>query len=208
MREDGTLPDEIVEVLLSVAAIKSYLPRQELFDSRSSPTAMYGVLEGEIRVSLVAVDGRQPVVAMLGAGQWFGEAPLLDRQARAFRAEAVTASKIACVPAYAFTELINTQPKVLLAITRLVCSRYRQALAWGEGLLLHSLPARLAGRLLTSGGTVVALSQQDLASQLGVSRATVNRQLSSWERQGLLRLGYRCVEILDSEALETARRSG
>ncbi len=207
MTPDGMLPSDVRELFLSIAIARTYVAGQELFDSQSAPTAMYGVLDGRVRVSLVDQDGRQPVAATFGPGQWFGETPLLDSQARAFRAEAQEDCKVAVVPSRAFLELVGTNNQALLAVTRLVCARYRQTLAWGEDLLLHSLPTKLAGRLLTAQAPQVHLSQEDLASQLGVSRATVNRQLRIWSQQGLLRLGYRYIEVLDQAALEAIRHS-
>lgn len=205
MNADGQLPDEIARKFLAGAIVRSYVAGQELFDARSRPTAMYGVLEGQMRVSLLGADGRQPVSAVLGPGQWFGETPLLDRQARAFRAEAQEACKIAVVPAAFFHELIRGDNAALLAVTHLVCARYRLVLAWTEEMLLHSFQAQLAGRLLAAPAPVVRLSQQELASQLGTSRATVNRQLRAWEQQGVLRLGYRSIEVLDRAALKAIR---
>lgn len=48
---------------------------------------------------------------------------------------------------------------------------------------------------------VLAVSQEDLAFMLGVSRQSINRQLKQWEEEGMLRVGYRVVELLDRERL-------
>lgn len=47
----------------------------------------------------------------------------------------------------------------------------------------------------------VTLSQSVLAELVGGRRTSVNRVLEALEAQGLLRLGYRQVEILDEGAL-------
>lgn len=208
MTPDGMLPDDVAGIFLSAAVTRTYVAGQALFDARSAPTAMYGVVDGRVRVSLLDSDGRQPMVTTLGPGQWFGETPLLDSQARVFRADAQDDCRIAVVPAQVFLELVNTNNKVLLAVTRLVCARYRQVLAWNEEMLLCSLSAKLAGRLLAARAPRIHLSQEDLASQLGVSRATVNRQLRVWEQHRVLHLGYRFIEVLDQAALEAIRHSG
>ena len=121
------------------------------------------------------------------------------------------AAEVAVVHAEDFHRLVHTQPAVHMAFTRLVCMRLRQALAWIDDAILQPLPVRLAHRLLTldarpgaapDGAAVLAVSQEDLAFMLGVSRQSVNRQLKLWEDEGVLRVGYRVVELMDRTRLE------
>ena len=42
---------------------------------------------------------------------------------------------------------------------------------------------------------------------LGVSRQSINKQLGRWERQGLVRLSYGRVSLLDCAALERLTES-
>ena len=51
------------------------------------------------------------------------------------------------------------------------------------------------------------LSQQDLADMLGVSRQSINKQLGRWEQQGLVRLSYGRVALLDGAALQRLTQS-
>jgi CRP-like cAMP-binding protein len=44
---------------------------------------------------------------------------------------------------------------------------------------------------------VVQLAQEDLAAMLGVSRQTTNALLKALQEQGVVRLGYGEIEILD-----------
>ena len=55
------------------------------------------------------------------------------------------------------------------------------------------------------GGTVVTLTQDDLASMAGTTRPTANRVLKRAEADGLLRLSRGRIEILDADQL--ARRA-
>jgi CRP/FNR family cyclic AMP-dependent transcriptional regulator len=54
-------------------------------------------------------------------------------------------------------------------------------------------------------GTVIALTQDDLASMAGTTRPTANRVLKKAEADGLLRLARGRIEILDTDQL--ARRA-
>lgn len=203
---DGTLPPAI-STLLTEAAVSRRLKRgQPLFEEGSAPAAMFGVLEGHVAVSLADSDYSQRLATLLGPGQWFGEVPLLDSKARAFAAVAHSDCRIAMVTATAFNAAIAAHPEVLLAITRLVCARYRQSLAWIDDNILQSFEVRLARRILAicpEGETETPrLSQDMLASQLGVSRPTLNRLLMRWTRLGLLSVGYGKLQVLNRDGLQ------
>ncbi len=191
---------------------RTLAPGDSLFLKGSAPDALFGVVRGALRVSVVAANGREAVIAMLEAGHWFGEVSLLVGQERVYDTYAVESTDMAVVAAGDFHHLIAIRPEVHMAFTKLVCQRLRQALVWIDDAILMPLPVRLAHRLLTldtradgvNAGQASALgvSQEDLAFMLGVSRQSVNRQLKFWEEQGVLRVDYRRIVLLDRALLE------
>lgn len=206
-RAHDLLPPEVVAQFLAASHRQHLAPGQELFGLGSAPKAMFGMLSGRVQVSIYSADGQQFYAAQLATGQWFGEVPLLDEVARAFHVEALESSEVAVLPASAFWTLVNDDRRVLLAITRLICSRYRTTLSWIEDACLKPFSARLASRLVAlatekdPAGERVQLSQEMLASQLGVARQTVNRQLKLWEQAGLIELRYATVSLLKLKEL-------
>lgn len=214
------LPEDVQQRLLAVAHRRTLARGESLFHKGSSPDALFGVVSGSLRVSVVASGGREAVIAMLEPGHWFGEVSLLVGRERVYDTFAVEVTEMAVVAAADFHRLIADHPDVHMAFTRLVCLRLRQALAWIDDVILMPLPVRLAHRLLTldaraaapadgssnsssgGGGTLLGVSQEDLSFMLGVSRQSVNRQLKLWEEDGTLRVRYRSIELLDREQLE------
>jgi CRP-like cAMP-binding protein len=73
------------------------------------------------------------------------------------------------------------------------------------GLLGGSLTAQ-ACQLLgeEAGDGRVALPQRTLAAMLGVQQPSLNKVLKELERDGLIRIGYSAIDILDAAGL--ARR--
>ncbi len=215
------LPQDVQDRLLDVAHRRTLAPGDSLFLKGSSPDALFGVVRGALRVSVVAANGREAVIAMLEAGHWFGEVSLLVGQERVYDTYAVEATDMAVVSAHDFHHLIATRPEVHMAFTKLVCQRLRQALVWIDDAILMPLPVRLAHRLLTLDARVdsakpttpaapsgLGVSQEDLAFMLGVSRQSVNRQLKLWEEQGALRVDYRRIVLLDRALLERQVKQG
>lgn len=202
------LPDDVQALLLSQARFKPLAAGESLFLKGSMPDALFGVVSGCLRVSVAADSGREAVIAMLEPGHWFGEVSLLIGKQRVYDTLAVEPSEIAIVNAEEFHALVDSRREVLMAFTRLVCLRLRQALAWIDDAILMPLPARLAKRMLAletraqdGGSAVLAVSQEDLAMMLGVSRQSVNRQLRQWEGEGIVRLHYGRIEVIDADKL-------
>lgn len=206
------LADDVQQRLLAVAHRRALARGESLFYKGSSPDALFGVVAGSLRVSVVAAGGREAVIAMLEPGHWFGEVSLLVGRERVYDTCAVDTTEMAVVAAADFHRLVAEHPDLHMAFTRLVCLRLRHALAWIDDAILMPLSVRLAHRLLTldtrvrkpdeDGGTLLGVSQEDLSFMLGVSRQSVNRQLKLWEEDGTLRVGYRSIELLSRAQLE------
>ncbi len=205
------LPENVQRMLLGVARHRTLARGDSLFLKGSAPDALFGVVSGSLRVSVVAANGREAVLTRLDPGHWFGEVSLLVGRERVYDTCAVEATAIAVVAASDFHQLVATRPEVHMAFTRLVCLRLRETLAWIDDVILMPLPVRLARRLLklgvqagaaTQGRPVFDVPQEDLAFMLGVSRQSVNRQLKVWEADGTLRVNYRRIELLDRARLE------
>lgn len=208
-----SLPPEVDAILLEASRFRTLVKSEAVFPQGSEPLGMFRVIQGSLRVHSLGFSGRQLSLTELVPGDWFGEVPLLDGLPRTYDVRTVSQANIAVLSANAFWQIIETRPDVLLAITRLVCSRFRMALDWAGSSLLSPLPVRLANRLVSllerSGikeELCLKVSQENIAQQLGVSRQSVNRQLKIWEAEGLLTVRYSAVTVLNLQKLKDATR--
>ncbi|WP_122664443.1 Crp/Fnr family transcriptional regulator [Pseudomonas viridiflava] len=206
-----SLPPEVDAILLEASRVRTLVKSEAVFAQGSEPLGMFRVIQGTLRVNSLGANGRQLFLAQLASGDWFGEVPLLDGLPRTYDVRAVSQADIAFLPASAFWQIIESRPDVLLAITRLVCSRFRMALDWAGSSVLNPLPVRLANRLVSltkhpgiEEELCLRVSQENIAQQLGVSRQSINRQLKIWEAEGLLVVRYGAVTILDLQKLRDA----
>src|SRR6202035_3208121 len=81
------------------------LPRGDrLFDEGDAGDRLYVVLEGKIKLTRAASDGRENLLSVLGPGEMFGELSLFDPRPRTSSAVAVTDTRLA---ALAHDELLD-----------------------------------------------------------------------------------------------------
>ena len=174
-------------------------------------TSLYLIERGAIRLSSDTADGREVVVALLGPGDVFGEAALLD-EASPVDARAVGRTDLIVFDAGTLPMVARERPLVAVELLRLVASRlHRTGRALGEALT-SDLASRIAGRLHdlarhhgTDGrpdpSVTLPLTQDELARMVGASREAVNRTLRSLAAKDLVRTTRRGVVIPDPEAL-------
>jgi CRP-like cAMP-binding protein len=68
----------------------------------------------------------------------------------------------------------------------------------------RNLAALFNPALFPGVGEVLRITQQELAYLVGLSRQRVNEALSSLQEQGMIRIEYGGVRVLDPQALRTA----
>lgn len=171
--------------------------------------AFYGLVQGSLRISSLREDGKEAILAMLEAGNWFGEVSLLDMRPRTHDATAVGPAELLALPRAAFDALM-TRHVFAMAVCRMLAARMRSLYGLVEDATLRSTRARVARRLmlLARGDAVqardprpaVPVSQEALAMMLGVTRQTLSKELKALVAAGAISLGYGRI-VIESPAL-------
>jgi CRP/FNR family transcriptional regulator, cAMP and macrophage regulator len=101
-----------------------------------------------------------------------------------------------------FEQLLAARPPIARRWLSSVAQRLVASQARVLGLLGGSLTAQ-AARLLAeeADGGRVGLPQRTLAAMLGVQRPSLNKVLKELERDGLIRVGYAAIDIVDPGGL-------
>jgi CRP/FNR family cyclic AMP-dependent transcriptional regulator len=207
------LPPATLERMAALATQRGYRRGEIVFSAGDAGDVLFGVVSGRIRISTGNADGREVFLNIMVPGDTFGEIALLDGGTRTATATAIEAAELVSIRRDPIFELLGREPKAALELLRLCGERLR----WTSGLLQDAVfldaPARLAKRLLSlgelhgedsDGGRVVRISQEELASFLGVSRQAVNEQLQEWKAKGWVTLGRGTVTVRDAAALRDA----
>ena len=170
----------------------------------------YGVLEGLLKWSINAADGRTVTLGGQSVGSWFGEGTLLRGQPRKADLVALRASRVAMMPFETFDWLRRTQP----AFNEFLLQKLNERLHWFMGnFAAHRLldADRLVARALLGlvhpllnprGERYLTISQEELANLATVSRQRCNESLVAMKRNRLLQLDYGAVMVLDLAVLQ------
>lgn len=159
--------------------------------------ALFVIETGRVKVVLYGDSGREMILAMLKAGDFFGEMSLLDGEPRSAHVIAVEESRLLVLKRDEFVRHLNARPAIALNILAELCQRLRRADSVIGNLALLDVYGRVARVLIdlakregqsTDEGILIRErpTQQDLASMIGTSRETVSRVLSEFQRRGYL----------------------
>src|SRR5262249_24387070 len=127
----------------------------------------------------------------MGPGDLFGEVAVLDRQNRTADATAGEATEMFVLRREDFMSFLEREPKVAIKIIELLCQRIRWQSERMEESMLQPLrvgPPRRLCALAADFGSEVHISQEQLGIFVGAARESVNRQLQSWRKDGILDL--------------------
>jgi CRP/FNR family transcriptional regulator, cyclic AMP receptor protein len=183
-----------------------------LFQQGDDGDALYGVIDGLIRISLAGEHGKELILGLMEPGDIFGEIALLDGLPRTADAHAAEDSLLLVIDRAQFIVLLEREGRLARHVIELLCERLRaNTERLGEHAFMN-LGARLARKLCALSVAHgrheheeilidVRLSQTELAQMLGVTREAVNKQLQQWTRQGVLRFDRGRITIADAKRL-------
>ncbi len=162
-----------------------------LFQKGDPGDALFGVRRGQVRSETGASDGSRLTLNFMGSGDLFGEVAVLDGQDRTADATAGEASELFVLRRDDFLGFLEREPKVAVRLIELLCQRIRWQSERMEESVLQPLPVRLARRLCALAedfGSEVQISQEQPGIFVGAARESVNRQLQTWRRDGIVDL--------------------
>jgi CRP/FNR family cyclic AMP-dependent transcriptional regulator len=177
--------------------------------------SLCGVVSGRVRISASLPTGKEVFLNIMEPGDSFGEIALLDGQPRTATATAMARTELIIFKREQFLALLSTEPQLAAHLIGLLCRRVRWTAQLMEDSALLSVPARMAKRLLsltqlngrpTASGIKLALSQEELAQFLGVSRQVVNQYLQVWKANGWIVSGRGHLTICSASSLEALVR--
>ncbi len=178
-----------------------------LFQGEEKAARFFYIAAGEIRIFKIDEQGRELEVTRLAAGDFVGEAIVLDHGRYPFFAQAVRDSLAVVFEAASAEKAIASDPEAARFFVRLLARKCVQLSGRVESLAMRTVRQRLAEFLLSrcggSGKCSVDLPMKkgDLALALGTVSETLSRTLRQMREEGLIDVRGRTIRIKDCPGL-------
>nr|WP_252393695.1 Crp/Fnr family transcriptional regulator [Candidatus Rhodoblastus alkanivorans] len=178
---------------------------KQLFAPGSSCQGFVLLLEGIIRVSVTAENGRRLLLYRVAPGQTCVQTTLCLMGGLDYTAEGVAETELRLViaPPPLFERLLREAPDFSRFVFERFGARLAEMTRLIETIAFLRVDARLAAALLARADRrgEMAATHQDLAEDIGAAREVVSRQLAEFQRAGLLRLGRGRICLTDRAGL-------
>ncbi|MDO7207358.1 cyclic nucleotide-binding protein [Acinetobacter nosocomialis] len=213
----SVLPETFQKFILEHGKQITFEKNSYVFHAQDEFDGIYTVLEGSISLGYVDVNGNEALSAIAEPIMWFGEISLIDHEPRSHDAIALKKSTVLHIPAKPLNDLLKDNPYYWYYFARLTSQKLRYVFLEQIAIQTRSLSQRLAQRLLFIlegyGNHLIVqerqihISQDQLANMLTVSRQTINHELNLLEKQNIIKISFRKIEILDIEKLNLIAKS-
>lgn len=173
------------------------------------------ITTGRLIVRVTTPLGHTATLSLLSAGDSFGELALLSPEARrTATVVAVEDSDTLTLSRAQLARLRRDHPQIDRILTNTLAAQVRRLSAMVLEALYLPVDERVIRRLAQlarayGGGAAIAeirLTQDDLASMAGTTRATANKVLRELEDKRVVTLGRGTITVIDRAALDRAAR--
>ncbi|WP_371420934.1 Crp/Fnr family transcriptional regulator [Tardiphaga sp.] len=168
-----------------------------------------GVVSGLAKIGTISRSGKEVSITGLTAGTWFGEGSVLKNEPRRYDIVALRDSRLALMERSAFLWLFENSVGFNRFLVSLLNERLGQFIALTEYGRMLDATGRLARCIASLFNPILYrdatrhldITQEELGSITGISRQKANQCLQTLEKEGLLRLEYGGVTVVDLEKL-------
>ncbi len=211
-----TLFDGVTDAELSILAgdlgRRTFGKGVFIFHKDSPGRVLYIIESGQVRLFVLSDMGQEISTNVLGPGEIFGEAAVLDGLPRATGAVALVTTVTLTWHRDDFARSLEACPRLARNLMVLLVTRMRYATRTIEELAFLDVHRRVAARILDLGrrcgvqqGGIeldLGLTQSELATWVAASRESVNKVLGALRAKGLIAVDGGKITILDQRRLE------
>jgi CRP-like cAMP-binding protein len=172
-----------------------YGRRVAVFNQGDPATSVLYIQRGIVKVTVVNEAGQEAVMAILGPGEFLGEAILAGQTRRVNTATTITTSTILAIEVAEMVRLLHTERALSDQFLRQILSKNMRAEEDLIDQLFNHSEKRLARALLllahygqpnSPQHSIPNISQEVLAEMIGTTRPRVNLFLNKFRKRGFI----------------------
>lgn len=177
--------------------ILKFKKRETIFSERQQAEWFYLLIKGKVKISKLASDGREIVLEIIDAPDFFGALAVLKGFPYPATAQAMENCEIGRIPAKLFLQIIGKYPQLEAQILHHVTLRLKEGIESLKNIALEEVSSRIAYQLLklankygksSPEGVLIdfRITKQQLAEMTGTTTETAIRIISKLKKLGYL----------------------
>jgi CRP-like cAMP-binding protein len=175
--------------------LERYRKCQKIFSQGDVADTVFFIHKGKVKVTVLSEHGKEAVVGIFSAGQFFGEGCLEGNELRAATSHAMEECEITSITKTAMLATLGAEPKFAQFFISYLLSRNSRIEDDLIDQLFNSSERRLARLLLLLANfgkegdatpVPVSLSQETLAEMIGTTRSRVSFFMNKFRKNGFI----------------------
>ena len=183
--------------IAAVAKTRRYAKDDAVFHADEIGDVFYLIREGQVKVTMTSPEGKEIILSILAAGDFFGEMALFDNEPRSATVIAIEPLEVVSIWRTDFLHILSENFSITQKVLGELSKRLRNASNRIESLATMDVYGRLArffldlarqsGKVLDNEYiAVIRPTHQAIANMIGTSRETVSRLIHDLMKQNLL----------------------
>jgi len=193
--------------IISERKVRQFKKNQVIYYEGDKGNGLYLVINGNIKATKMAEDGRELMTGIYGPDTYLGVHAMLSNEDYSDTTTALEDSTLILIPRDQLEQLLNMYPMVAREFIKLLSNDIREKEEQLLQLAYHSVRKRMAEAIvrLSRQQTVVSesfkIAREDLAAMAGMATETVSRTLSDFKDEGLIDKKGSAITILNIDRL-------
>lgn len=207
------LSDESLHDLESIAQERPFRKNEIICRPEEAGKSIVFVKEGSVKLGMRDRGGKEVILYVLRAGEFFGEASLFNGGRQRMTATALEPCETMMISRGPFMGFLGKHPDILVKMLSTLSLRLRGAEERIGRLVFADAYEKVASALvnaleemkvpLRAGAEVsLALTRKELAGLVGVSRETFTRVVTAFKKAGLVRIKNRRIAVVNPARLK------
>jgi CRP/FNR family cyclic AMP-dependent transcriptional regulator len=211
----GFDPVAFLEKAAPGRVIATYPKKKVIFAQGAAADSVFYIKKGKVKVSVVNKQGKEAVVALLGAGEFLGEGCLIGQPIRLATATAMSECVVMQVDKTEIQRVLHEEPTFSGMFVTHILARNARVEEDLVDQLFNSTEKRLARMLLMLANfgkegrpepILAKISQETLAEMIGTTRSRVSYFMNKFRNLGFIKYNGH-LEVHTSFVGRAARRT-
>ena len=191
-----------IQLIASHGVVRRYAKGSVLINEGDESDSLFVIIDGTVKVFLSDENGKEVILRIQGAGEYFGELAIIDSAPRSASVITLEPTRVAVVTRAGFEQCMRENEDVALQLIRSLAARVRSLTENVRNLALLDVYGRVARTLLNmaeehDGEQVIPqkLTHQEIANMVGASREMVSRIMKDLMEGGYIEVRDRQIHI-------------
>jgi len=197
------LPEDYLQHIASCAVSRNYPKNSILITEGDQSDSLYIIESGRVKIFLNDENGKEVILNIQGANEYFGELAMLDEAPRSASVMTLEPSRFSIIAKADFDACLQSHPDIAVHLIRALAARIRALTESVRDLALHDVYERVASLLVKMAQEqddklviTQKLTHQEIANLVGASREMISRIMKDLTTGGYIESHSKQITLL------------